>query len=58
MSDADRLFIAANYDPTGNEGGDNAATELIRYEFIEVLVRIIRVKYIDTGMHETYVDGF
>ena len=57
MSDADRMFISANYDPTANEGGDNSAAELLRYEFLEVLVRVARVKYIETGICNRYVDA-
>jgi len=57
MSDADRMFISANYDPTANEGGDNSAAELIRFEFLEVLVRIVRIKYIETGICDRFVDG-
>ena len=57
MSDADRLFISANFDPTANEGGDNSASELIRFEFLEVLVRIVRVKFIETGIDDTFEAG-
>lgn len=30
---------------------------MLRYEFIELLVRIAKAKYIDTGMHERYYNA-
>ena len=53
ISTADRLFISANYNDSANSGG-NSAKELLRYEFLEVLVRIAKVKYLDPGIHDSY----
>lgn len=49
LSTADRLFIAANFD-ANDDSGDNSANELIRYELLEILVRVAKAKYIDTGI--------
>ena len=38
------LFKAVNYDPTNS--AFNATSELVRYEFLEILVRIANVKYV------------
>ena len=55
ISTADRLFISANYTDAPVEG--NTAKDLIRYEFIEVLVRIAKVKYIDTCICSSYPEA-
>ena len=34
-----------------------ATHDMLRYEFIELLVRIAKVKYIDTGLHERYYNA-
>jgi len=57
-TEADRIFIAANYDPHANELEHNAGSaELIRYEFMEALVRIVKLKYIDPGIYTKYYDA-
>jgi hypothetical protein len=33
--------------------GQNTVNELIRYEFMEILVRIVKAKYLDTGAFPT-----
>lgn len=40
----DMMFAAVNYDQTGNIE-DNPTTELVRYEFIELIVRIAKKLY-------------
>ncbi|EAR89295.2 hypothetical protein TTHERM_00371100 (macronuclear) [Tetrahymena thermophila SB210] len=47
LSDIDRLFIATNFNQETNETvlENNPAKALIRYEFIEILVRIAHEKY-------------
>lgn len=52
ISTADRLFISANFSEHHVAG--NTAKDLIRYEFLEVLVRIAKVIYVDTGICTTY----
>ena len=51
-----RQFIAANID-INEEAGDNVASELIRYEFAEILVRIVKVKWIDCNKLKSYYEG-
>jgi len=53
ISTADRLFISANYNDAPDAGA-NSAKELLRYEFLEVLVRIAKVKYLDSGIYDSY----
>jgi hypothetical protein len=53
ISTADRLFISANYNDAADAGA-NSAKELLRYEFLEVLVRIAKVKYLDAGIYDSY----
>lgn len=48
----DQLFVQVNYDPEDNEF--NPGNELVRYEFMELLVRCAKVKYKDTGMVKTF----
>lgn len=47
--DIDRLFFAVNFEEVkGDQGGDledNPDTELCRYEFFEILVRMAKLKY-------------
>ena len=41
LQDVLRLFIATNYDvQAGDTDNENPADELVRYEFVEILVRI------------------
>lgn len=46
----DRMYIAAK---VGAPAGISA-TALIRYEFLEALIRIANAKYRDTGLAESY----
>ena len=49
-TDIDRLFFAVNFEEVGGEQGDlddNPDTELCRYEFYEIVVRMARLKYIE-----------
>lgn len=56
-SAVDTLFIAGNFNVQQKQAGDNAKNELIRYEFLEVLVRIVKKKYIETGVCLNYASG-
>lgn len=50
--------MAANYDKAeGEEVGDNSTNELIRYEFIEILCRVTKAKYIETERANNYQEG-
>ena len=42
----DIYFASTNFEETEQEGNDDRA--LIRFEFLEILVRIVRGKYIET----------
>jgi len=56
MMQVNRQFIAANID-INEEVGDNVASELIRYEFAEILVRIVKIKWIDCNKMKSYYEG-
>ena len=56
IATADRLFIAANFNDYGEVAG-NSTKELIRFEFLEIIVRIAKAKYIDTGLKENYEEA-
>lgn len=47
----DTMFIAVNVDldDEDGEGDDNPENALVRYEFIEILVRISKEKFFKTG---------
>jgi hypothetical protein len=42
----DVYFAATNFEENDQDGNDDKA--LIRFEFIEILIRIVRGKYIET----------
>ena len=46
-STIDIYFTATNFEEDDQEGNDDSS--LIRFEFFEILVRIARGKYVDTG---------
>lgn len=56
QSALDRAFIAANFEM--EEQDDNPDKALIRFEFIEVLLRVAKEKYQKTGECETLADAF
>jgi len=56
QSSIDRLFIATNYEV--EQQANNPDKALIRFEFIELLVRISRVKYLQSGASSTYAEAF
>lgn len=47
--EVDQSFIAANYQSTKLENNDEH--NLVRYEFVELLVRLAKVKYFDKKVH-------
>jgi len=49
MSIIDTLFVATNFD-NDIEDEYNSQTELVRYEFFEILVRIANAKYVAPGL--------
>lgn len=55
-STVDRLFISANFEVTDQK--DNPDKYLIRFEFIELLVRIARAKYQQPGIIESISEAF
>jgi hypothetical protein len=52
QSSLDRLFIASNFELEDQE--DNPDTALIRFEFIELLMRIAVEKYKKPGKFSSY----
>ena len=73
LSTSDRLYIASTVKIAGegeeppkpiltrgsNQSPDSmvATSDMLRYEFIELLVRIAKAKYIDTNLHERYYNA-
>ena len=73
LSTSDRLYIASTVKIAGdgeeppkqiltrgsNQSPDSlvATNDMLRYEFIELLVRIAKAKYIDTNLHERYYNA-
>ena len=51
----DTYFVAANYEEEDLEGNDDNA--LVRYEFLEMLVRISKGKFIDFGAMNSEADA-
>jgi len=56
FSDADRVFIASDFDKKGSE--NNQKKSLIRYEFIEGLIRMAKAKYQENSLVETLPEAF
>ena len=65
LSTSDRLFIASTVKlekEVANKGSLSdektmVINDMLRFEFIELLVRIAKLKYIDTGIHERYYNA-
>ena len=52
-------FKAANFEAGEDkcEGNNNPAEGLIRYEFLEIIVRLANGKYRETGATKSYADA-
>lgn len=57
ISTLQRLFIAANFEEVQGQD-DNPDKALIRFEFIELLIRIAKEKYQKTGEFPDIGDAF
>ena len=56
LSTIDRLFIATNFEVEQNSlNPDNA---LVRFEFYEILLRLVGARFKDPGITNTYAEGF
>lgn len=51
------MFIAVNVDLEDDAGGDNPEGALIRYEFIELLVRVAKDKFFKPGICPTMAES-
>ena len=51
----DGAFVATNYDGESLEGNDE--NSLCRYEFLEILVRLAKIKYLDKNICLTHVEA-
>lgn len=56
QSTIDRLFITTNFEAENQP--NNPDKQLIRFEFIELLIRIAGAKYKETGVCKTWTDAF
>jgi len=54
LSDIDRLFITTNYNPNESTADNNPLKSLVRYEFIEILVRLAHEKYPNVSYTEAF----
>jgi hypothetical protein len=55
LSTIDRIFIATNVNQ--NVNGAQGDRDLVRYEFLEIIVRIANTKYKDTGICSTSTEA-
>lgn len=53
--DTDRAFVAVNFDSEALEGNDE--NSLCRYEFLEIIVRLAKIKYLEKGICLTHVEA-
>ena len=53
----DRAFKAANYTEEKIDGNPNPEVALCRYEYLEIVLRMSKVKYIDTGLTKTFSEA-
>lgn len=51
----DIAFTASNYEEEEQDGNDDRA--LVRFEFFEILIRMVRTKYYDTKKTATIAEG-
>lgn len=56
MARIDQFFISTNFEAENQE--NNPDKSLIRFEFIELLVRVAKAKYLDAGTTSTIADAF
>lgn len=54
QSKIDMAFTAANVQIQKIEGNDNNESSLCRFQFLEVVVRLGKAKYLDSGVEKTY----
>lgn len=54
LSDIDRLFITTNFNPNDSIADNNPLKSLVRYEFIEILVRLAHEKYPTVSYTEAF----
>ena len=51
MQDVDRSFIATNFEEVDLDNNDDKS--LCRYEYLEILVRLAKIKFFDKGVEPT-----
>lgn len=51
----DRAFVATNYEEVDLENNDD--NSLCRYELLEIIVRLAKMKYVDKGVLSTYAES-
>jgi len=52
----DRLFIAVNQDGVNVEGSNG--NNLMRYEFLEAIVRLAKTKYVEVGATSSLPEAY
>ena len=55
QQDIDRIFIAVNFEEVDLEANDDKS--LCRYEFLEIMVRMAKQKYLDKGTADTMAEA-
>lgn len=59
LKDIETLFEEVNAEPVADQTDhENPADELVRYEFVEMLVRMADLKYRKPGILQTYAEAF
>lgn len=51
----DRAFVATNYEEVDLDNNDD--NSLCRYELLEIIVRLAKMKYVDKGVLSTYAES-
>jgi len=54
MNTIERTFIAANVELEKIEGNANNSDRLMRFQFLEVIVRLAKAKFIETGVEKSF----
>ena len=50
LATIDRIYIATNVNQNAPGGGSQGDKDLVRYEFLEIIVRLANAKYKDSGV--------
>ena len=55
LQDMDRAFVATNYEEVDLDNNDD--NSLCRYELMEIIVRLAKMKFMDKGDYESFAEA-